>query len=145
MKNKPFSIVVVAASAVACVLMYIFLHVFGGMHDIFQLVLGDRHQTFGTFILLLGAACLPCMILSAIAIAANFSKHANWLFCISSIVVIGLGVSGVGYYAFDGGNMQGVALVFVLLFQFVALLVPLFFICLAKIIAYVLQKRRQDA
>jgi hypothetical protein len=130
MKNKPFSIIVLAASAIACVAMYISLLIFGG-----------SHQTLLAFALVLGIACLPPIFLALIAAGVHMSKPGNWVFCTTSVLLLGLAILSLGTLAFDVNDMKGLGRFFILLFQFLAMLLIFALTSIVEAFVYVFGRR----
>jgi hypothetical protein len=130
MKNKPFSIVVLVASGIACVAMYVSLLIFGG-----------SHQTLPAFAMVFGIACLPSILLALIAVGVRMSKPGNWVFCATSVLLIGLAILSVGSQTFDVNDMKGLGLFFILLFQFLAMLLIFVLTSIVEAFVYAVRKK----
>ena len=118
MKNGPFSTVMAGVSFTACVLVFAFLV---AAKEKFS----ADHPSIGGVVALMGAFCLPYIILAVIAVTVKLSKLASWFFCVSSIVLIGLGVSWLGscLLTSSSGDNIGVGLIFIMALQFCTLLI----------------------
>jgi hypothetical protein len=123
MNNSPYSVVILVTCSITCISMSVLIpQIYYGPTQ-FSYYSGTRPGLL-MFLLFFCAACLPYIMLTAVAIKIRrLSTFANIVFCSTTLLL-----AGASLYAFialgfpGGGEMVGIAVAMVLVAQVVAAL-----------------------
>jgi hypothetical protein len=123
MKNSPYSVIILVACCIACVSMSVLIPqiCYGPTQFSYHPAASSVLPGLLTFLLSFCAACLPYIMLSAVAVLIRrLSAFGNVVFCSASVLLAGAGLIMLTSLAFPGGgDLAALGVVAVLIMQVV--------------------------